>query len=67
MQWIKGRRLKYKHLIKANFNQKFIANELGVSEFNREFRRNSSSQRGSYSVINAHKVSRRRQASFVIF
>jgi len=62
--------LKYKHLTqeeryhiaalkKANFNQKFIANEIGVSEstISRELKRNSSSQTRSYSAINANKVS----------
>jgi len=46
-------------LKKANFNQKFIANELNVSEstISRELNRNSSSQKKSYSAINAHKVS----------
>jgi len=70
--------LKYKHLTveeryhiaalkKANFNQKFIANELNVSEstISRELKRNSSSQTKSYSAISADKVSvtRRRYAS----
>lgn len=70
--------MKYKHLTqeeryhiaalkKANFNQKFIANELGISEstISRELKRNSSGQKQSYSAINAHKVSsaRRRYAS----
>ncbi len=62
--------MKYKHLTqeeryditalkKANFNQRFIANELKVSEstISRELKRNSSSQKQSYSAINAHKVS----------
>ena len=62
--------MKYKHLTqeeryhiaalkKANFNQKFIANEIGVSEstISRELKRNSSSQTRSYSAINANKVS----------
>jgi IS30 family transposase len=62
--------LKYKHLTqeeryhiaalkKANFNQKFIANELSVSEstISRELKRNSSSQKRSDSAINANKVS----------
>lgn len=71
-------KLKYKHLTqeeryhiaalkKANFNQKFIANELKVNEstISRELKRNSSSQKQSYSATNAHKVSstRRRYAS----
>lgn len=70
--------MSYKHLTieeryhiaalkKANFNQKFIANELSVSEstISRELKRNSSSQMKSYSAINANKVSnaRRRYAS----
>jgi len=54
-------------LKKANFNQKFIANELNVSEstISRELKRNSSSQTKSYSAISADKVSvtRRRYAS----
>ena len=62
--------MKYKHLTieeryhiaalkKAKFNQKFIANELKVSEstISRELKRNSSSQTKSYSAINANKVS----------
>ena len=62
--------MKYKHLTveeryhiaalkKAKFNQKFIANELNVSEstISRELKRNSSSQTKSYSAINANKVS----------
>ena len=71
-------KLKYKHLTqeeryhiaalkKAKFNQKFIANELSISEstISRELKRNSSSQTKNYSAINAHKVSttRRRYAS----
>ena len=56
-------------LKKANFNQKSIANELGVSEstISRELKRNSSSQKKSYSANNAHKVSatRRKYASKV--
>lgn len=70
--------MKYKHLTieeryhiaalkKAKFNQKFIANELGVSEstISRELKRNCSSQTRSYSAINANKVSstRRKYAS----
>jgi len=50
-------------LKKANFNQKFIANELGVSESTicRELKRNSSSQNKSYSAMNANKVSTTRR------
>jgi len=54
-------------LKKANFSQKFIANELGISEstISRELKRNSSSQTKSYSANNAHKASaiRRKHAS----
>ncbi|MEA3554237.1 MAG: helix-turn-helix domain-containing protein, partial [Campylobacterota bacterium] len=66
--------MMYKHLTieeryhiaalkKAKFSQKFIANELGVSEstISRELKRNSSTQRQSYSAINAHKVSATRR------
>lgn len=62
--------MKYKHLTceqryhisalkKAGFNQMNIAKELKVSEatINRELKRNSSTQRKSYSANNAHKVS----------
>ena len=71
-------KLKYKHLTqeeryhisalkKVGYSQEFIANEIGVSPgtISRELKRNSSSQRKSYSAINAHKVStiRRRYAS----
>ncbi len=70
--------MKYKHLTieeryhiaalkKANFSQKEISNELGVSEstISRELKRNCSTQIKSYSANNAHKVSasRRRYAS----
>ena len=70
--------MKYKHLTqeeryhiaalkKANFSQKYIANEIGASEatISRELKRNSSSKTKSYSANNAHKVSvaRRRYAS----
>jgi transposase, IS30 family len=46
-------------LKKAMYSQKFIASELGVSEstISRELKRNSSTQRKSYSANNAHKVS----------
>lgn len=54
-------------LKKAKFSQKYIANEIGVSEttISRELKRNSSSQTKSYSAKNAHKVSttRRKYAS----
>ena len=71
-------KLKYKHLTleeryhiaalkKAKFSQKYIANEIGVTEgtISRELNRNSSSQTKSYSAKNANKVSitRRRYAS----
>ena len=46
-------------LKQAKFSQKYIANEIGVSEatISRELKRNSSSQTKSYSAKNAHKVS----------
>jgi len=66
--------LKYKHLTqeeryhisalkKAGYNQKSIAIELGVNPgtISRELKRNSSTQRQSYSAINAHKVSTTRR------
>ena len=45
-------------LKQAKFSQKYIANEIGVSEatISRELKRNSSSQTKSYSAKNAHKV-----------
>ena len=46
-------------LKKAKFSQKYIANEIGVTEgtISRELNRNSSSQTKSYSAKNANKVS----------
>ena len=66
--------MKYKHLTieeryhiqaykKAGYSQKIIANEVGVSEstISRELKRNSSTQRKSYSAINANKISNDRR------
>ena len=54
-------------LKKANFNQKYIANEIGKCEstISRELKRNSSSQIKNYSAKSANKVAvtRRRYAS----
>jgi len=65
----KEEKLKYKHLTieeryhisalkKAKFSQKYIANEIGVSESTicRELKRNSSTQRQSYSAKSANNV-----------
>ena len=66
--------MKYKHLTleqryhisalkKAGFSQKSIAMEIKVSDatISRELKRNSSTQRKSYSANNAHKVSTARR------
>jgi IS30 family transposase len=62
--------LKYKHLTieeryhiqafkKAGYKNNKIAKDLGVSDstVSRELKRNSSTQRQSYSAINANKIS----------